>query len=309
VTRLRVVIVATAFALFATALGIALGAGPLQDDMHDAFLRRPVQQEQDPEERRRETALQQTVAYDKDAVTTLAPSLLAGRLQDRPVAVLSLPSADEAQVEAVISDIEAAEGSVTTRLRVAPDLVNPSARTLVDTLSAGQVNEYDDLDVPADADVYERVGLVLGRALVTGTDTGQPLDDAASAVLNGFTTADLLSGQLPEQRASLAVIVAGAKRGEDEGDAARASIISTLARTIGGQGDGAVVAGPRPAAKAGGAVAAIRNDDDARQQVSTIDTLDTRMGQVGTVLTLAEQASGGVGHYGAVGAPDGAMPR
>lgn len=307
-TRSRVVIVALAFALFAAALGIALGAGPLQDDMRDAFVRGPAADEQNPQQQRRQAVLRQTVAYDTDAVTSLAPRLLAGRLEDRTVAVLTLPSAREPQVDAVVSDIEAAGGSVTTRMRVGADLVDPSARTLVDTLSAGQVKEYDALEVPQDADVYERVGSVLGRGLLTETDTGEPLDDAASGVLNGFSTAKLLSGRMPEQRASLVLIVAGNKHGEDDASSGRSSIVATLARSLADRGDGAVVAGPRPAAHDGGAVAAVRSDEAAVQEVSTIDTLDTRMGQVGAALTLDERAAGTVGHYGAPGAPDGAMP-
>lgn len=308
-TRMRTVLVALAFALFAAALGIALGAGPLQEDMQDAFLRKPANGASDPEQRAREAALQQTVQYDSDAVTAVASGLLAGHLQGRPVAVLALPGADEAHVDAVVADIEAAEGTVTTRMQVGDDLVDPAARTLVDTLSAGQVKEYDDLEVPQDAGVYDRVGLVLGRALLTDPDAGEPLDDAASGVLNGFTTAQLLVGDIPEQRASLAVVVAGDPPGGDEASIARSSIVATLARTIGSQGDGAVLAGPRGSAKNGGAVFAVRGDADAAEQLSTIDTLDTRLGQVGTVLALSEQADGANGHYGAVDAPDGAMPR
>lgn len=308
-TRMRTVIVALACALFAAALGIALGAGPLQDDLHDAFLQQPGQAGPDPEQQARAAELRRTAQYSDEAVTSLAPALLAGRLEDRPVAVLALPSAVDAQVRAVVDDIAAAGGSVTTQMRVAPDLIDPAARTLVDTLSAGQVKEYDDLEVPADAGVYERVGLVMGRALLTDPDAGEPIDDAASSVLNGFTTAELLSGEAPTQRASLVVILAGPVSGEGEGDMARASIVVSLARAIGSQGDGAVVAGPPEAARPGGAVAAVRNDPEAVEEVSTVDTLHTRLGQVGTVLALAEQASGSVGHYGVVDAPDGAVPR
>lgn len=307
-TRPRIVIVALACALFAAALGIALGAGPLQDDLHDAFLQQPEQEGPGPEERARTAALRRTAQYSDEAVTALAPSLLAGRLDNRPVAVLALPGAVDAQVSAVADDVEAAGGTVTARLRVGEDLIDPAARTLVDTLSAGQVKEYDDLDVPADAGVYERVGLVLGRALLTDPDAGEPLDDAASSVLNGFTTANLLTGEMPQRRASLVLMVAGPVSGQDEVDTARASIVASLARTIDSQGDGAVVAGPPEAAAPGGAVAAVRNDPAAAEEVSTVDSLHTRLGQVGAVLALAEQADGSTGHYGVVDAPDGAMP-
>ena len=308
-TRLRTVIVAFTCALFAAALGIALGAGPLQEDLDDAFLRQPEPTAPAPAQQARASALRRTAQYSERAVTSLAPALLAGRLADRPVAVLALPGAVDAQVAAVTEDIEAADGTVTTRLRVGADLVDPAARTLVDTLSTGQVNEYDDLTVPGDASGYERAGLVLGRALLTDPDAGEPVDAAAGSVLNGFTAAGLLTGELPDRRASLVLIVAGPVSGQREADAARAGIIASLARTIGSRGDGAVVAGPPEAAAPGGAVAAVRDDPQAARTVSTVDTLHTRLGQVGAVLALAEQAAGSVGHYGVVGAADGAVPR
>lgn len=308
-TRLRIMVVALACALFAAAMGIALGAGPLQDDLHDAFLRQPEQAGPGPEQQARTAALRRAAQYSDEAVTSLAPGLVAGRLDGRPVAVLALPSAVDTQVSAVVDDIEAAGGTVTTQMRAGEDLVDPSARTLVDTLSAGQVEEYDDLDVPDDAGVYERVGLVMGRALLTDPDAGEPLDDAASSVLNGFTTAGLLTGETPDQRASLAVVVAGPEGGLDDASTARGSIISDLARALDTRGDGLVVAGPPDAARAGGAIEAVREDPDAVEAVSTVDTLDRRIGQVAVVLALAEQAAGSAGHYGVVDAPDGAVPR
>jgi hypothetical protein len=303
-------LVATAAAvLLAAALGIALGAGPLQDDMNDAFVTEPVAAEPDPEVAQHQAELERTVRFDNDAIDALAPSLLTTRLDGRLVVIVALPTAAPSLVRAVEADVEAAGGAVTGVLDVRQDLIDPAARTLVDTLSAGQLEEYDDVEVPPDASVYDRVGLVMARALVTLEDGGEPVDDGARSVLNGFTTAELLWGEPPEQRASLAIVVAGAQGGTSENAAARASIIADLAKQLRAGSDGVVVAGPPDAAAEGGAVDAIRSDTDAAAEVSTVDALNARLGQVGAVLALAEQASGGVGHYGLVDAPDGAMPR
>jgi hypothetical protein len=293
--------------LFAAALGVALGAGPLQDDLHDAFQREPEAGDLDSALARRHAELQSTVRFDTEAVSALAPTLLSGRLQGRPVVVLSLPGAADRQLAAVTADVEAAGGTGTSHQQVGADLIDPSARTLVDTLSAGQVKEYDDLTVPKDAGVYDRVGMVMARALVTRTDSGAPVDEGAASVLNGFTTAGLLTGEVPGQRASLALVVAGPEAGDADADTARGSIIATLARQLRGLSDGVVVAGPAGAAAPGGAVWATRDDAEAAAAVSTVDTLNTRLGSLGTVLALAEQARDASGHYG-VNAPDGALP-
>lgn len=293
--------------LFAAALGIALGAGPLQDDLHDAFQREPEAGDLDSALARRHADLQRTVRFDTQAVGALAPSLLSDRLRGRPVVVLSLPGAEDRQLAAVTADVAAAGGTVTSQLAVAADLVDPSARTLVDTLSAGQLEEYDDLSVPKDAGVYDRVGMVMARALVTRTDGGAPVDDGAASVLNGFATAGLLTGDVPGQRASLAVVVAGPEAGAADADTARGSIIATLARQLRTQSDGVVVAGPAGAAVQGGAVWATREDTEAAGTVSTVDTLNTPLGSLSTVLALAEQARDATGHYG-VDAPDGPIP-
>jgi Copper transport outer membrane protein, MctB len=308
-TRFRVLVATAAAVMFAAALGIALGAGSLQDDMNDVFVSETAADGPDPQLARRQAELELTVRFDNDAIGALAPSLLSTRLQGRPVVVLALPTAVPRHVHAVEADVEAAGGSITGVLDVGADLVDPAARTLVDTLSAGQLEEYDDVEVPPGAGVYDRVGLVMARALLTPKDGGEPLDDGARSVVNGFTTAELLWGEPPEQRASLAVVVAGPLGGEGEDATARGSIVADLVGQLRAGSDGVVVAGPPGAAAEGGAVDAVRNDTDAAPEVSTVDALNSRLGQVGAVLALAEQASGGVGHYGQVDAPDGAMPR
>lgn len=309
-TRFRTVVFTVAVAAFALALGIAVGAGPLQDDMHDAFNGGPATPAKaDADLRRQESALKRTIQYDEDAVHALAPGLLANRLASRPVVVLALPGADKADVKVVVDDISAAGGTLTGQLTIGSELVDPSARTLVDTLSAGQVKEYDDLEIRKGAGVYERVGQVVARAVATGHEAGAPTDDGARSVLNGLTTAGLVRGAPPDQRASLVVFVAGADGGDADIDTARARIIATLAAQFRKRSDGVVVAGPPGSAAPGGAVHGVRADAAAAKAVSTVDTLDSRLGQVAVIRALAQQASGTAGHYGVVDAPDGAMPQ
>ncbi|MGH9186857.1 MAG: copper transporter, partial [Acidimicrobiales bacterium] len=55
-------------------------------------------------------------------------------------------------------------------------------------------------------------------------------------------------------------------------------------------------------------VAAIRDDDDLRDELSTVDNLDTFAGRAAVVLALAHLAFGQVGHYGVDDGADELVP-
>lgn len=308
-TRVRRLLLVLAVACFAVAVGIALGAGPLQDGTRNVFARGGDDSgEPSAQLLRREAELNRTLAYDDEALAAFGPAVVAGRLEGRSVVLLSLPSAKQGQVDELAEALQSSGADITTRLTLGKDLLDPSARTLVETLTKGQTKEYRAIKVPKNADVYQRVGLVLSRALVTTERGGAPMDAAAAGVLNGFTTAGLLDGKAPRQRATLALVVAGPAHGDDEFRVAQARITATLATELARSSQGAAVVGPAPSSRPGGAVAAVRADQDAAELVGTIDTIDQRAGRLGAVLVLARAAQGKPGHFGSGEGAEGAVP-
>jgi hypothetical protein len=133
------------------------------------------------------------------------------------------------------------------------------------------------------------------------------VDDAARAVLTGLDTNDLvnLDGDVTSLADVALVLVPGVPEatgqqadpqpsGEDL-DPARD--FATLARALDSYG-GTVVSGPASSATADGLVAAVRDDDAAVREVSTVDSGTTPMGDVAAALALRQQAEGRTGHYG-----------
>ena len=85
-------------------------------------------------------------------------------------------------------------------------------------------------------------------------------------------------------------------------------MLASLAGAFDSEGAGAVLAGPPDSAANLGLVDAVRSDVDLAAQLSTVDMAQVSSGRTSTALALAEQAEGGVGHYGAVGQVDGPLP-
>lgn len=312
-TRLRHALVLFSVMVFALALGVALGGGPLQGQVRGAIRSQLVADPGTDAARaaalaRRNRDLARSARFEDGFAQSVSADLLGGALADRPVAVLSLPGVTRPTTEAVVADIGAAGGSVTTALRVGPDLVAPSARPLVDELTRRLLPELDDVDVPEGTSVYTRVGAVVSRALLTTEDGGLPMGDAARSVFNTFTTAGLLRGAEPQQRASAVVVLVPAPPQRGASTSGRSTIVTELVVAMDEAGDGVVVAGPPSAAERDGLLSAVRASPTTGEDVSTVDTVGRRAGQVVTVLALAGEVDGDAGHYGVGRGADALVP-
>lgn len=315
VTPLRRVLVLTSVAFFALALGIALGGGALQDDVRAVWQSQVdavTGDERDREARlvRQKRALERSARFDQVFAEQVAPDLLGDELDGRATLVLALPGVPESVAQGLVDDIEASGGAVTTSLRFGPDLVAPAARPLVDELSKRLVDDTEGLDgdVPDEASVYTRAGLVLGRALVTSEDGGTSLDDDARSLFSTFTTAGLLRGEEPQQRADTVAVLVPQPGRPGTTTAGRHTIFRELVRALDAAGDGVVVAGPPQSADPRGLVAAVRSSGEGAAEVSTVDAVTLRAGRVVTALALAQQAKGESGHYGVGPGAESVLP-
>jgi hypothetical protein len=311
-TRLRYSVLFVSVVLFSVALGVALGGGPLQGPVQGTLRSQvDVVGDSGPDPvalARRNQALQRAARYDQGFARAMAPQLLEGRLTDRAVAVLALPGVPQQVTTAVADDIAAAGGTVTTTLTVGRDLVDPTARPLVETLSKRLLSDLDDVEVPSDASAYTTAGVVTSRALLTTPDGGVAMDEAARSVFSTLTTAKLLHGPEPAQRAGAAVIVLPEAQRRTAAFGGRSLILAELANAFDEAGDGVVVAGPASAARPRGLLTAIRTMAPVAENVSTVDATGTRAGQLATVLALAEQVGGTTGHYGTARGADALLP-
>lgn len=292
----------------ALAVGVALGAGPLEGTFNEQLASQAETDREDKERLRAQVEdLTQVDEYQAAFVSTVAPELVGERLAGRQVVVVALPGAADTDIEAVRSLLGEAGAGVSPTVRISQTLVNDADRALVDEVTSQLLARLPEVSVGENSTPYERAGQVIARGFLTDEDSGAPVDAAAQDVLATYSDVNLIATEAPtEQLASLVVVVAG----DPPADAAdtQAQVSATLAQAFDAASDGVVVAGRPPSAEENGVVASIRDTDGVVASVSSVDVVDTPSGRVSTVFALLEQAAGSAGHYGLVGAADGAVP-
>ncbi len=287
----------------ALAVGIVLGAGPLEGELGDTLNKEVAGLRQDKADlnSQLERAAAGTEAQDSYIGVT-SPPVLAGLLQDRRVALVVLPGSDGSVAEASVASLEVAGAEVVSTTSVADDWVSDDDGTIeareavvqaaattagVDITDSGAVSPRDVL-----------LASLLTAPAVAGTDTPAA---AASGALDALAGADLLEVDTEGyQPADLVVVVAGVVTdGDLEAQRAAAEHWVDLIIALDERSAGTVVAGEATTAGEGVSVLeSVRNDATATQGVTTVDNAGGALGQGSVVHGLVEQSAGEVGQYG-----------
>ena len=275
----------------ALAVGIVLGGGLLSDVTEAASTEASAPAE--------ETAPQ--AAYTESFTGAVAPGLVAGRLTDRQVALVTVPGADEQVVTALTERIAAAGGAVTARYDLTETMVGPDQKTLVDTLGSQLMTQQGDA-IAAEATTYDRIGQLLGLAVATATPEGEATNGKGRAILESLTGADLVGAPADvERRAPLVLLVLGDEPAAEGGDAILAGLVTGLSRAAAG----VVVAGDT--ADGGEGQLGRLRAEPVSAEAATVDGAETTAGQVTAVLALARSLGTPGGAFGATGT-DGPVP-
>lgn len=301
-------LIRVAVAALCVALGMALGAGPLQHSNSERDKELAAQKAEVTRKQHQVDSLKRTTAFAESFAKATGPALTRGALAGHAVALVTLPGADPALVDQVKADVAAAQGQVTAQVALAATMGKSSSRQLVDALTSQMLTQAPGVTVPADAGGYVRFGALLARALGTsGTPAQSAYDTTAVGIVSGLQSADLVTLTQPvSARAGLAIVVAGPEARSDAA-AADNAVPVTILQAFGAQVP-TVVVGSTGAASSRGVIGALRSTPGAHPAVSTVDSVETAMGRVCAVLALAARARGTVGQYGAVNAADGPVP-
>jgi hypothetical protein len=298
-------IVSIVAVFFALAVGIVLGAGPLDDDVNDVVAGQVGELRVENQNLRTELGEQGSLLeYSESFAAGVGPAVTAGRLDGRRVLLVQLPGSSQDILEGTEQAVTEAGGRVLATLQVRATWNQPETDAVLDTLAAQLLAPGSSLD--ADADGYARGASVLAEALMARGQASQ-----RDAVIDAYTEAGLISLSSPlSTHAELALAVAPPAPEEGATDEAADETTAELALLVAldEAGQGSVLGGSLRAAAEGGLVWALRESGDVRQRVSSVDVLDTASGQVTAVLALREQVEGGVGQYGAAEDADAAVP-
>jgi hypothetical protein len=285
----------------ALAVGILLGAGPLQEDLGKTLSNQvsTLRKEKDVLRSQLEQANAQVDASDK-FVTAVAPALTESRLGGRSAVVVTLPGTDAALVTGVTKALTSSGATVSGTVEVQDAWTDPAKRSFRDQLltSLAPLVGLEE----ASGSLDSRMGTLLARALVVDrvSDADQPSTSATQA-LTGLKEAGLASfeGDGPAP-ATLAVVVAPAPDDKLSSDRREADLAAwvALAGQLDSASNGTVVVGDEAGGTSGGLVTALRADDGVAAKVSTVDDIAAAMGRIALVYALRQQMAGEAGQYG-----------
>ena len=288
------------FAAFITlAIGIALGAGPLQqaEGSDDSGSLRTTNQKL----RDQLAASNDARVFDRAWSDALAPGLLTGRLTDAHITIVVLLGVSSASVDATRQAIQAAGGSTAMVVSVAAAVLDSAKKTYVSSVADSSLAGADGVTAPPEDDVYPRFGTVLARAYVSTSDDTR-YDATAAKIDSELQGANLVElDQAPLRRGSLVVVLASGAHGDDKVVTAANVIAADLVTALARAGDAVVVTTPATGRATGGLLADLAdNRDVARLPVSTANAGTSSSGLVTTVYALATALAGRPGDYGVV---------
>lgn len=292
--------------LFALSVGLVLGSGLLSSGTGTAAALQVVDLQAETALLRERVAANEAGIDFADAFgAQTQEAQLSGVLAERPVVVLALPGSDDETVNGTRDALAASGATVVGTIEIDPTWTDAGSEAVLDSLAAQLVSSGATLP---DSDGYERGAVVLAAAMLDQKAPGTPDADLETTPA-AFAEAGLIDSSEPlAGTAELAVVVAGGPVTDDGEAGRRLAALTSLTAAMDSQGAGAVLAGPPQSATTLGLVDAVRTDADLAAQISTVDVAQISSGRTSAVLALAEQADGGVGHYGAVGQVDGPAP-
>lgn len=288
----------------ALAVGIVLGAGPLQGELGDTLTNEVAGLRQDKAELNEQLSEANAGIDARDSyIGETNPTVLDTTLEGQRVAVVVLPGADAAVVESTEATLRSAGATVVSTTTVADSWV--SADEAVVTARDTAVREAASsagVDVSDTGSVSPRdvlLAALLARSAADATDAVEP--DRARAALDTLAGADLLDVATDDfQVADLVVVVAGATtEGDRPAQEEAADRWVDLIIALDARASGSLVAGESSTAEEGvDVVFSVRNDETARQGVSTVDNAGSALGQASIAHGLVQQRAGEVGQYG-----------
>ncbi|WP_369054027.1 copper transporter [Kineococcus terrestris] len=250
----------------ALAVGIVLGAGPLNEGISVGITDQVRQLTQEQEQLRTERdQAQAALAAREEWAATVAPALVARQLGGRAVAVVELPGADADVTDEAVAVLEAAGATVASRVAVSADWVDPALAAdradLAGRLSAARpgtgagAGEGGDEGAQQDAGAPDEDGAAQDGGGGDGGDGGDGAaaggDEGAQDVLAGALAAALVVPDLGTEAPGpvageglQALVDAGLVevRGEPAGPASLALLVAGPAPDVEGDAEAAEAA-------------------------------------------------------------------
>ncbi|WP_407318118.1 copper transporter [Isoptericola halotolerans] len=288
----------------ALAVGIILGAGPLQEaigdqltDQVEALRAERIELSEDLVETESELADQNAYALAAGA------ELVDGSLEGVTVAVVDAEGVADTVEADVVNQLEAAGARIVAQASLTDAWTSAEDAVLRGTVADGQREQLEDM-VGEDDTTSAVLGAALGLAL-TEPDPQAPgvRSDRSAELYELMSRVGLVESRFePSGPADAVLLLAGSPaddeatsdtdRAEVPDDVDAVAVVSALQETA----QDVVVAGPTTTE--GELVADVRADEDAASRVSTVNGTERAVMRLNVPLALAARLVDEVGHYG-----------
>ena len=295
----------------ALAVGIVLGAGPLQSNLGDQLtdqvsaLRTEKQALND-----KLTSSQKLLDASDDYSTAVQERVVRGRLAGHRVVLVVLPSSDGALVKNLEEALGVSGASATGTVTLSPDWFDPTVAAERDRAAHDAATA---LGLESGAQGDELLAEVFAALAVSQSSTTTTA--GRNAALKVLGDAGLLDSSVPDLApGDLAVVVSGDYSGTEAEVNARSDSVRELATALSKGSRSTVVVGGEPVVAAGqpvssDAVAAVREKSDTAEAVSTVDHARSGDGPAMVVLAIESALADRVGHYGISTGATATVPR
>ncbi|MGO3327951.1 copper transporter [Gordonia sp. (in: high G+C Gram-positive bacteria)] len=277
----------------ALALGLFLGSGFIGDRVN-ALTGTDRDKIGNLENERDDLAAQ--VNSNDSFTSAIAGRITANLLKDQSVLVVTTPDAAEADVDALKTMVNDADGTFAGQIGLTHELLGDQ--------SASKLRTVIDQSIPAGAqlrieytDSGSRLGDLLGVALLNreGSKPASASDrDTALQALRGGEFIDYPDRTI--KPADLVLVVTGGEMSQDSG--AQGQLVARLAATMAMRAQGGALVGRSGSAEGGSPIGVIRSDPSLGNSVTTVDDVDLETGRLTTMMALGEELHGRSGAYG-----------
>lgn len=298
----------------ALAVGIVLGAGPLQQNLgrqlgdQVSALRTEKQQLND----QLGTAKKQVAAGDEYA-TAVGSRVVSGRLAGHRVAVIEMPEVESRLVDTVAAALNASGAKVTASVTLTDDWFDPAkAPERASAAKAAATALGLSSTATGDALLQEVLArAVLTKAVAEPAEGRGPRNSALAVLTSAKLVTSPKNGLVP---GDLAVLASGDFSGTQDAVDAEARSVRSLVKALSQSSAATVVAGGAPVTATGqaatsDAVAAVRQDPATRAAVSTVDHAGQGRGPAIVVLAIEAALEGTIGQYGVADGATAVVPK
>jgi hypothetical protein len=298
VINFRYHVVSLTAVFFALAIGLIVGTaalnGPAADELHHQVTNLS---DSNGVLRARVNSLTAEVNNREQFVTAIAPQLLAGKLTNRRVLVVSMPGSTK-YVTGVDTSLKLAGAKITGHVEIQDKFVDPSNNADLLDLATKSLTSAEISGLPTNSDGVETASALLAAVLMDRVPvvTAQPRQTViAGFVSDKYISADSATITNPAE----AVVFVAPQPFEDSNASNENQDLVTIVGQLEIAGPGPVVVAAAGAAGSGNLIGAVTGDASLSKTVSTVDNIDTAEGQVAVALALNEQlVYNKSGHYG-----------